>query len=122
MAPELGINGNVGAGQRVGTREPVSGVGCYVKDVAAVLALMEQDVSGLVLIVDEAGATGVAPILPDALGVICTSGGPTSHLALVAKEYGVACIMAAKMQCSPEAFDGLLVTMLADGSIEAKAG
>jgi phosphoenolpyruvate-protein kinase (PTS system EI component) len=107
----------VGIGLRVGPAAATSGICRYVDGPAEVLELMNQDVSSLILIVREAGTTGVAPILPDALGVVCTSGGPTSHLALVAKEYGVACVMAAKLECEPASLNGRIITLGSDGSI-----
>jgi phosphoenolpyruvate-protein kinase (PTS system EI component) len=107
----------VGIGLRIGPAAATSGIGRYVDGPGEVLELMNQDVSNLILIVREAGTTGVAPILPDARGVVCTSGGPTSHLALVAKEYGVACVMAAKLECEPASLNGQTITLGSDGSI-----
>lgn len=107
----------VGAGVRVGSASTLTGIGRYVDGIPAVLLLMSQDVSESILIVDEAGTTGIAPLLPDARAVICTSGGPTSHLALVAKEYDVGCVMAVRLERAPASLDGLRLTIEANGCI-----
>lgn len=112
----------IGSGTRVGTTTKISGTARYVDGPATVITLMEEDLSNTILVVHEAGTTGVAPVLPDALGVICTSGGPTSHLALVAREFGVACVMAAKLDRDPEALQGLAITINEDGSVSIETG
>lgn len=111
----------IGVGIRVGGSARTSGIGRYVDGVDTVLKLMNEDVSELILIVHDAGTTGVAPILPDARGVICTSGGPTSHLALVSKEYAVCCVMAAKLDREATTLDGVCLTVDANGSIAIEA-
>jgi phosphoenolpyruvate-protein kinase (PTS system EI component) len=108
---------HLGSGVRVTSGSDVTGVAKLVDGIDAVLALMSEDVSDLILIVGEAGATGIAPILPDARGVICTSGGPTSHLALVAKEYGIPCVMAANFEQPPDSFDGADIVIGGDGTV-----
>jgi len=112
----------LGTGVAVGFSSPVTGRAQYVAGVESVLALMSEDVSGMILIVREAGATGVAPIIGDAGGVVCLTGGPTSHLALVAKEYGVPALMGAELSGDPAALDGTAITLNPDGSITAGSG
>jgi len=107
----------VGAGVRVGSSSSITGIGRYVDGIPAVLMLMSEDVSESILIVNDAGATGIAPLLPDARAVICTSGGPTSHLALVAKEYDVGCVMSARLERAPASLNGLRLTIEANGCI-----
>lgn len=99
-----------------------SGTGCqgvvrHVVHVADVLALMrEPDLSETILLTESATATAVVPLLDRVCGLICTSGGITSHLAIVSREFGLPCIMAAELD-DPAGLDGAHVVMEADGTL-----
>jgi phosphoenolpyruvate-protein kinase (PTS system EI component) len=66
-----------------------------------VIALLGQDLSGAILVTEHASATAVAPILPRLSGVICTQGGPASHLAIMARGLGVPCVVQARFTVEP---------------------
>ncbi len=62
-----------------------------------VIALMDSDVDGggVVAVIRDAGATFLAPVY-DLLGaIVCLSGTPDSHIGIVAREYGIPCVMGA---------------------------
>jgi pyruvate,water dikinase len=109
----------VGEGTFVGSVERVSGRLVRVDGPHHVLELLESGADGSVLLVDTPSATGIAPILPVAAAVICTSGGVTSHLALVAKEFGVACLVGTSFHCDPETLVDADVEVRADGTVHA---
>lgn len=94
----------------------VSGSLRRADDIADVTALMRRDdLDQTILLVDTPSATAVVPLLPRVRGVICRSGGPTSHLALVSREFGLTCVMGAAV---PEgAGDGESVAIHDDGSV-----
>jgi phosphohistidine swiveling domain-containing protein len=96
----------VGKGRAIGVNEPVSGICRFVADINTVMRLAQEDVSEYILIVPTASATGIAPILAEVRGVICSSGGETSHLALVCKEFGVPCVMRTQLNVELTALDG----------------
>ena len=94
--------------QKLGQGNVTSGNGCrgVLREVASVpdvLALMKQDLAEVVVFTREASATAVTPLFPKIRGVICTLGGPTSHLAIVAREFDLPCIMGSQID-----HDGLL--------------
>jgi phosphoenolpyruvate-protein kinase (PTS system EI component) len=107
----------VGSGTAVGVTRTVTGTARHVADVQVVMELMGVDVSDTILLVADASATTVGPLLADALGIVCTSGGPTSHLALVAREFGVACVMAATLGQDLAELDEKRIEVAPDGTI-----
>lgn len=111
MASEI-----VGRGVPVGQWQPFGGIAEVANDTDAVLALLKRDLSEIILIVSLASATGIAPALPEVRGIVCTSGGPTSHLALVAKEFGIPCVMAVSMQADIRSIEHRRVELYPDGT------
>ncbi len=66
-----------------------------IKDIEDVLRLMNNGADDAIVLLDLAGATTITPIFSSIIGIICTTGGITSHLAIVAREFDLACIMGA---------------------------
>jgi signal transduction protein with GAF and PtsI domain len=95
-------------GRLVGRGTIVSGKGDFggrtvqADDIAAVLALVDTDLSDAILLTDQASATAVAPILPNLAGVICTQGGESAHLAIVSRALALPCMMGAKFDVAVE--------------------
>jgi phosphoenolpyruvate-protein kinase (PTS system EI component) len=89
--------------QRIGKGMMTSGSECtgtlrVVETVQDVLGLMKTDVSDVIIFTRSASATTVTPLFAKIKGVVCTAGGPTSHLAIVAREFDVPCVMASEVQ------------------------
>jgi len=61
------------------------------------LELYENQPQNLVILLRTAGVTVIAPIISLIKGIICTSGGTSSHLAIISREYRIPCIMAARL-------------------------
>lgn len=99
-----------------------SGKGCEgvvrrATEVADVFALLkEPGLDEMILLTESATATAIVPLLPRVRGLICTSGGITSHLAIVSREFGLPCIMAAEV-ADPAALDGVRVIVSDDGTV-----
>ena len=92
--------------KKIGQGNPTSGKGCQgvlraVNDVPDVLRLLKEDLSEVILFTRSASATVVTPLFPRIKGVVCTTGGDTSHIAIVAREFDLACLMGAQLE-----FDG----------------
>jgi len=88
-----------------------------VGQVADVFALLQEpDLGDMILLTESATATAVVPLLDKVCGLICTSGGITSHLAIVSREFGLPCIMAAEV-ADPAELDGTWVIMAEDGTV-----
>jgi phosphoenolpyruvate-protein kinase (PTS system EI component) len=107
--------------QKRGQGNVTSGTGCsgtlrVVASVPDVLALMREDLSEVVVFSHEASATAVTPLFPKIKGVVCTQGGATSHLAIVAREFDLACIMGCEIDY-PGELDGCAVHFNAEGEI-----
>src|SRR3979490_2430504 len=50
-----------------------------------------------IAIIDDSGGTLTAPILEHFKGVICAGGTTRSHLGILTREYGIPCLMNAKV-------------------------
>ena len=102
--------------------ELVSGTGCTgiirrVNTVADVMQLLgDPDLESVILFTESPSATAVVPLLAKARGVVCQSGGMTSHLAIVSREFGLPCVMGAEC-ADPGALDGQAVTVTPEGAI-----
>jgi phosphoenolpyruvate-protein kinase (PTS system EI component) len=82
----------VGKGLSCSIEDDVIGELVYIKTIEDVIALFDK-AQGKICLVDDAGTTTLGPILSELSGVICTTGGPGSHLAIVSREFEIACIM-----------------------------
>ena len=71
----------------------------------------------MILLTDSASATAVVPLLAKVRGVVCRSGGMTSHLAIVSREFGIPCLMGTELPADDD-LEGARVKISVDGSIE----
>jgi phosphoenolpyruvate-protein kinase (PTS system EI component) len=87
-----------------------------VESVADVLGLLKEDVSDVVLFTPTASATIMTPLFPRIKGLVCTTGGETSHVAIVAREFNLPCIMGSEIDYDGE-LDGCIVNFNQEGEI-----
>lgn len=87
----------LGKGLSCASDKEVIGELVFIKTVQDVIALFDN-AKGRICAVEDAGTTTLGPILQDLSGVICTTGGSGSHLAIVSREYDLPCIMALDMK------------------------
>ncbi|MCA3435826.1 MAG: hypothetical protein INF48_00725 [Rhodobacter sp.] len=75
-----------------------TGIARYVRSPTQVLAYLTDGVpADTIAIIDDSGGTLTAPILEQFKGVICAGGSTRSHLGILTREYGVPCLMNAKI-------------------------
>jgi len=88
-----GIGDNV-----VGYARDTTGVARYVRSSERVLAYLNDGVpADTIAVIDDSGGTLTAPILEQFAGVICAGGTVRSHLGILTREYGIPCLMNAKV-------------------------
>ena len=75
------------------------------------LTLCEAPSQSLIVLLKTAGVTIVTPILSMIKGIVCTSGGTSSHLAIISREYRIPCIMATRLS-NHDDLDGREVRLL----------
>jgi hypothetical protein len=76
----------------------VMGTALYVRTSDKVLQLMREGVGkDTIAIIDDSGGTLTAPILSQFVAVICAGGTVRSHLGILTREYGIPCLMNAKL-------------------------
>ncbi|MSR14081.1 MAG: hypothetical protein EXR86_05825 [Gammaproteobacteria bacterium] len=88
-----------GAGDNVVTRDKnLIGIARYVRTSDKVLQYLTNGVpENTIAIVDDSGGTLTAPILEKFTGVLCAGGTTRSHLAILTREYGIPCLMNARL-------------------------
>src|SRR4051794_41699130 len=84
---------DIGRGQKVFDSGPVRGQWRALRGPDDVIALMDSGAEGVVAVVQDAGATFLAPLFYDLTAVLCTSGTPRSHIGIVSREFQVPCVM-----------------------------
>ena len=76
----------------------LAGIARYIRSSDRVLELLTSGVpADTVAIIDDSGGTLTAPILEQFKGVICAGGTVRSHLGILTREYGIPCVMNAKI-------------------------
>lgn len=76
----------------------VTGVARYFRSAAQVMQSLSDGIPpDTIAIIDDSGGTLTAPILEGFKGVICAGGTTRSHLGILTREYGIPCLMNAKV-------------------------
>jgi phosphoenolpyruvate-protein kinase (PTS system EI component) len=107
--------------RKIGSGQLTSGGECrgtlrLVESIEDVLRLLKTDLAEVIVLTHSASATAITPLFPKIKGLVCTAGGPTSHLAIVAREFDLPCLMACEIP-GEDALDGRLAAMTAAGEI-----
>jgi phosphohistidine swiveling domain-containing protein len=105
----------------LGKGKTVSGSGCEgvlhcANEAKEVFSLMKaDDIRETVLLTDSPSATALVPLLSKVRGLVCRSGGPNSHLAIVSREFGLPCVVGADIEA--DGVEGTRVKVDAEGQI-----
>ncbi len=86
-----------------------------------VLAVLDDgtDPNTLVALVQDAGATFLAPLEADLAGILCRSGDVESHLAIVSRDFRIPALMGFSFSVDPEPENGAEVRIMLDtGTLE----
>jgi hypothetical protein len=111
--------------RRIGAGMPVSfpdipslrGRVAAVRELPDVLALFGRDDLGETLLwISEPVVTLVAPVMEQVAAILCSSGGPAAHVAIVARELDLPCLMQCRID-DGEDIDGATLVISADGTI-----
>ncbi|MBD3158556.1 MAG: hypothetical protein GF309_07175 [Candidatus Lokiarchaeota archaeon] len=86
----------------------------YITSVQEVVELWKEGAEGKIALVDDAGTTTLSPVLSKLAGVVCTSGGLGSHLAIVTREFDIPALMGLELE-NPELLDKSRVAIEPDG-------
>lgn len=88
-----------------------------VSDLDKVLALLgREDLDEVFLWINDPTVTAVAPVLEEVAGVLCTTGGPTAHVAIVARDLDLLCLMQCQVE-GAEDLEGAWLHVGADGRL-----
>jgi len=99
-APDASGKRQCGQGDNVVERpKNVVGTARYFRSVQDVASALTDGVpASTIAIIDDCGGTLTAPILEQFGGVICAGGTVRSHLGILTREYGIPCVMNAKIR------------------------
>ncbi|TFF97178.1 MAG: hypothetical protein EU547_05020 [Promethearchaeota archaeon] len=83
----------IGKGLSCSSEKEAVGELKIIKTIQDVIALFDK-AQGKICFVEDAGTTTLGPIMSDLEGIVCSTGGSGSHLAIVSREFDIPCIMA----------------------------
>lgn len=76
----------------------IVGIARYIRTSDQVIRYMQSGVpADTIAIIDDSGCTLTAPIIEQFSGIICAAGTVRSHLGILAREYGIPCLMNARI-------------------------
>jgi phosphohistidine swiveling domain-containing protein len=87
----------VGEGENLFCAGEVRGEVRWFRTPADVVSAVGGDLTTVVAFVYQGGMTFLSPILAEVKAVVCTAGSLESHLALLAREFEMPCIMGARL-------------------------
>lgn len=89
----------VGSGDNVyRTETDIDGVAREISTLERVMEMLADGVPrDTVAIIDDSGGTLTAPVMQGFTAMICLAGTVRSHLAILAREFGIPCLMAAEL-------------------------
>jgi len=84
-----------------------------------IVAFMKEPIGEpSIIITNVAGGSAVSTIIKRAMGIVSTIGGPLSHIVVVAKDYGVPCIVGASELPISDLRNGDRMRLYPNGRIE----
>ncbi|WP_240962249.1 PEP-utilizing enzyme [Sphingobium sp. TB-6] len=96
------------------------GIARYIRTSERVIDFMKNGVpEDTIAIIDDSGGTLTAPILEGFKGVICAGGTVRSHLGILTREYGIPCLMNARISGIREGERVLIETSAAARTAES---
>jgi phosphohistidine swiveling domain-containing protein len=116
--------GVLGEGDNLFEHEDLTGSVLVVRHVSDVAELMKDGVpADTIGVIADAGGTTTAPILPEFAGILCLAGSVRSHLAIIAREFGVPALMGVALSRPLETGERITVAYSAPAvSVEAYYG
>ena len=92
-----GLAETVGKGSNLFAAGRIEGTARWFHKPADVVGADEDELPGLVAFVGKGGMTFLSPILAEVKAVVCTAGSLESHLAILAREFEIPCVMGAEL-------------------------
>lgn len=83
-----------GRGVNLFATDDITGIARWFEDTSDVLTINDDDLEETIAFVHKGGMSFLSPILPDLKAVVCTAGSRESHLAILARESAVPCVLA----------------------------
>jgi pyruvate,water dikinase len=116
MADAFGAGTIVSGGTRA-----VRGRFVSLVEVADLLRVMEEDGQQLVAFLEHPNVTMMAPIHERLTAIVCESGDEQAHVAIVARELGIPCVVRAELSRPRADLEGRWVRLDTDGTLHLEA-
>lgn len=119
--------GLIGRGEAVSFPSEASVEGWFtiVEETADTLALLTvpDELAQRVIWISEPLVTLVAPVMEHVAAILCSSGGPAAHVAIVARELGLPCLMRCSLDADggPRSLDGRWIVVAQDGTLQLES-
>lgn len=112
----------VGSGRLVsgGGAEGSGGRFVALIGVEDLMKAMDDGDDQLIAYVESPNVTMIAPVSHRLAGIVCVTGDELAHIAIVARELGVPCVVEAELKTPAVELNGSLAWITKDGSIDAE--
>lgn len=107
----------IGSGTMVGDDTGAEGVFTALLDVEDLLAVMDGGVVGLVAYLVHPNVTMMGPIYDSLTAIVCEHGDDTSHVAIVAREFGIPCSVKTTIEPDIASLKGRRVRLTQSGEL-----
>lgn len=108
----------IGRGRLVaGGSQQVRGRFTAVLEVDALLGLLDSDDGELIIYLSRPNVTMIAPLYERLVGIVCEHGNETSHVAIVARELSLPCVVQAHLEHDIEELEGRWVLIDEEGTL-----
>ena len=112
----------VGKGVNLFPAGQIQGSARWFHNPADVVGADEDELPNLIAFVGKGGMTFLSPILAEVKAVVCTAGSLESHLAILAREFEIPCVMGTQLDGEVTDGEEIVLDLTNDSAVILRAG
>lgn len=112
----------VGKGANLFPAGQIQGAARWFHNPADVVGADEDELSNLIAFVGKGGMTFLSPILAEVKAVVCTAGSLESHLAILAREFEIPCVMGTQLDGEVTDGEEIVLDLTNDAAVILRPG
>lgn len=112
----------VGTGANLFPAGQIQGSARWFHNPADVVGADEDELPDLIAFVGKGGMTFLSPILAEVKAVVCTAGSLESHLAILAREFEIPCVMGTQLDGEVTDGEEIVLDLTSDSAVILRAG
>ncbi|HVW33939.1 MAG TPA: PEP-utilizing enzyme [Acidimicrobiia bacterium] len=112
----------VGKGANLFPAGQIQGAARWFHNPADVVGADEDELPNLIAFVGKGGMTFLSPILAEVKAVVCTAGSLESHLAILAREFEIPCVMGTQLDGEVTDGEEIVLDLTNDAAVILRPG